>query len=93
MKKTIAQHKKDSRCALEDAPIKEANKLQKDFIKLSKEVAEVSAHEWEANNWWGNDTELGDVPFAIRKLLLAYADKEFERGYLAACRKNKLVKE
>jgi len=42
--------------------------------KLSRELANLSAHEFEKNNWWGHDTQLGDLPLDIQKKLSKFAD-------------------
>jgi len=51
-----------------------ADKLDKKIQKLSRKIANLSAHEFENGSWWGDDTELGDLPFEIRKELAKFSD-------------------
>ena len=35
--------------------------------KLTREIANLSAHEYEPNSWWGNDTDIGNLPEDIKE--------------------------
>jgi len=51
-----------------------ADKLDRKIQTLSRRIADFSAHEFEKGRWWGDDTELGDLSFAIRKELAKFSD-------------------
>lgn len=50
------------------------NKIDRKIKNLSRQLASLSAHEFEKNNWWGDDTQLGDLPFEIQKKLARFTD-------------------
>jgi len=37
--------------------------------KVAIEIAKLSAHEYEPNRWWGNDTDIGNLPKDIERVL------------------------
>jgi len=55
--------------------MKNADKLYRKIRKLSFEIAEESA-SYDPNNkcWWGNDTDIGDLPDRIQKRLAKFVD-------------------
>ena len=52
-----------------------ANKLNRKIEKTALEIAKESASfDPEAKCWWGHDTDIGDLPFRIKKKLSALID-------------------
>ena len=51
-----------------------ANRLDRKIERLARKIANFSAYKDEEGVWWGMDTDLGDLPFKIRKELAKFAD-------------------
>ena len=45
-----------------------------DLKKMAVEIAELSADEYECLKWWGHDTDIGDLPSKIRKVIERYLE-------------------
>ena len=54
-----------------------ADKIYRKIKTLSKKIARLSAYEdfpKETNQWWGLDTNLGDLPLQIQRHLAEFTD-------------------
>ena len=50
------------------------DKLYRKIRRLSMEIARLSAAEDERKEWWGFDTNIGDLPMEIQKKLSKFID-------------------
>lgn len=55
--------------------MKKEDKIFRKIRKLSVEVAELSAYKDEGEgDWWGKDTNLGNLTFDIQKMLSKFVN-------------------
>lgn len=50
------------------------DKLYRKIKRLSIEIAKLSASKDERKEWWGDDTNLGYLPFKIQKKLAKFTN-------------------
>jgi hypothetical protein len=55
--------------------------IEKEINELSLRIANMSAHEHDPirdkNEWWGNDTVLGDLPSRIKNEITKFIERRF----------------
>ena len=51
-----------------------ADKIYKKVLALSRDIAALSAYKDTHGEWWGHDTNLGNLPYEIQKKLSKYTD-------------------
>ena len=70
--------------------MKKSKRLLKKIDQLAENIAKLSAIKDERDNsWWGNDTELGNLPFYIKEKIMVF----LENADLKDCwgGKNKMI--